>query len=97
MEMNVYIEAKLILPQGYVCVCVCVNVRLVTQSCLSLFDPMDCRLPGSSVHGILKERILEWVAISYFRGSSLSKERICISYVSCIGRRILHHCVTWGR
>ena len=93
MEMNVYIEAKLIFPQGYVRVYV--NVRLVTQSCPSLFDPMDCRLPGSSVHGILKARILEWVAISYFR--SLSKERICISYVSYIGRRILPHCVTWGR
>ena len=36
----------------------------VTQSCLTLFDPMDCSLPGSSVHGIFHARILEWVAIS---------------------------------
>ena len=41
----------------------CVYV-LVTQSCPTLCDPMDCSLPGSSVHGILQTRILEWVAIS---------------------------------
>ena len=35
---------------------------LVTQSCLTLWDPMDCSPPGSSVHGILQARILEWVA-----------------------------------
>ena len=35
---------------------------LVTQSCLTLCDPMDCSPPGCSVHGILQERILEWVA-----------------------------------
>ena len=38
---------------------------LVTQSCLTLCDPTDCSLPGSSVHGILQERMLESVAISY--------------------------------
>ena len=42
----------------------------VTQSCLTLCDPMDCSLPGSSVHGIFQARILEWVAISFSRGSS---------------------------
>ena len=42
----------------------------VAQSCLTLCDPMDCSLPGSSVHGILQVRILEWVAISFSRGSS---------------------------
>ena len=42
----------------------------VAQSCLTLCDPMDYSLPGSSVHGILQARILEWVAISYNRGSS---------------------------
>ena len=40
------------------------------QSCLTLWDPMDCSPPGSSVHGILQARILEWVAISSSRGSS---------------------------
>ena len=43
---------------------------LVAQSCLTLGNPMDCRLPGSSVHGTLQARILEWVAISFSRGSS---------------------------
>ena len=41
-----------------------------TQSCLTLCDPMDCSPAGSSVHGILQARILEWVAISFSRGSS---------------------------
>ena len=43
---------------------------LVTQSCSALWDPMDCSPPGSSVHGILQARILEWVAIPFSRGSS---------------------------
>ena len=42
----------------------------VCQSCPTLCDPMDCSPPGSSVHGILQARILEWVAISFSRGSS---------------------------
>ena len=42
----------------------------VAQSCLTLCNPMDCSLPGSSVHRIFKARILEWVAISSSRGSS---------------------------
>ena len=51
---------------------------LVTQSCLTLYDHMDCSLPGSSVHGILQTRILEWVAISFSnvnfsRGSLVAK------------------------
>ena len=40
---------------------------LVTQSCPTLCDPMDCSLPGSSVHGIRQARILEWVAIPFSR------------------------------
>ena len=43
---------------------------LVAQSCLTLCDPMDCSPPGSSVHGILQARILEWVAIPFSRVSS---------------------------
>ena len=42
----------------------------VAQLCPTLYDPMDCRLPGSSVRGILQARILEWVVISFSRGSS---------------------------
>ena len=39
----------------------------VAQSCLTLHDPMDCSLPGSSVHGIFQARVLEWVEISFSR------------------------------
>ena len=42
---------------------------LVAQSGLTLCNPMDCSTPGSSVHGILQERVLEWVAIPFSRGS----------------------------
>ena len=43
---------------------------LVAHSCLTLCDPIECSPPGSSIHGILQARILEWVAIPYSRGSS---------------------------
>ena len=43
---------------------------LVAQSCSTLCDPIDCCLPGSSVHGILQARILEWIAISFAMGTS---------------------------
>ena len=42
----------------------------VTQSCPTLCDPMDCSPPGSSVHGIIQARVLEWGAISFSRGTS---------------------------
>ena len=48
---------------------------LVTQLCLTLCDPMDCSLPGSSVHGILQARILEWLAIPFSKGSSRPRDR----------------------
>ena len=44
------------------------------QSCPTLCDPMDCSLPSSSVHGNLQARVLEWVAISASRGSSLLRD-----------------------
>ena len=40
------------------------KTRVCVQSCLALCSPMDCNLPGSSVHGIFQIRILEWVAIT---------------------------------
>ena len=52
---------------------------LVARSCLTLWDPMDCRPPGPSVHGILQARILEWVAISFSRGSFWLRDRIQVS------------------
>ena len=57
----------------------------VAQSCPTLFDPMDCSPPDSSIHGILQARVLEWVAISFSRGSSRPRDQ---TQVSCIaGRR----------
>ena len=64
---------------------------LVTQSCLTLRGPMDCSPPGSSVYGILQARILEWVAISSFRGSSQPRDWTHVYSVFCTDRRILHH------
>ena len=66
----------------YICVCVCVFVCVcvclyeseneVAQSCPTLCDPSDCSLPGSSsLHRIFQTRILDWVAISFSRKSSL--------------------------
>ena len=60
------------------------------QLCPALCDPMDYRSPGSSVHGISQARILEWVAISFSRGSSWSRDQSCLFCVSCIGRRTLY-------
>ena len=48
--------------------------REVTQSCLTLRDPMDCSLPGFSVHGILQARTLDWVAISFSKRNYRKKE-----------------------
>ena len=61
-------------------ICCC----LVTKLCLTLCDPMDCSLPGSSVHGIFQARILEWLAISFSRGSSWPRDR---THISCITGR----------
>ena len=61
------------------------------QLCPNLYDPRDCSLPGSSVHGILQAGILKWVAVPSSRGSSWPRDRTLISYVSCIGRWVLYH------
>ena len=63
------------------------HAKLLLQSCPTLCDSMDCSPPGSSVHGILQARVLEWVAISSYRGSSPPRDRICISCGSCITGR----------
>ena len=67
----------------------CVHANSL-QSCPTLCDPMDCSPPGSSVHGILQAR-LKWVAMSSSKGSSQPRDQTRISYVSCIGRRVLYH------
>ena len=55
---------------------------LVSQSCPTLFNPVDCRPPGSSVHGILQRGILEWVAIAFSRGSSRLREGTTVSCIA---------------
>ena len=57
---------------------------LVAQLCPTPCDPKDCSPPGSSVHGILQERILEWIVISFSRGSSQPRDG---TQVSCTAGR----------
>ena len=58
------------------------------QSCPTLCDPIDSSSPGSTVHVISQARILEWVAISFSRGSSQPRDG---THISCIVRQILYH------
>ena len=64
---------------------------LDAQSCLAHCDPIDCTQPASSVPVIFKAKILEWVAISYSRGSSWPRDPTHIPCVSHTGRQILYH------
>ena len=66
------------------CSCCCLAVKLF------FCDPIDCNLPGSSVHGIFQARILEWLAISFSRGSSRPRDQ---TQVSCIAVRLF---TDWG-
>ena len=79
-------------PREIVCLCVCVRTRSVL---LTLCDLLDCSLSSCSVHGSCQAKILEWVAISFSRGSSGPRNRTCVFRVSCTGRQILYHCGTW--
>ena len=65
---------------------------LVIQSCLILFDPMDCSLPGSSSLGIFQAKILEWVAISFSRRSSRPRDQ---TRISCFPGRFFTIWATW--
>ena len=71
-----------------------VNIRQVqgtcAPSCPTLCDRMDCNPPGSAVHGISQARTLEWVAISFSRGSSWPRDWTHISCVFCTGNHILY-------
>ena len=62
----------------------------VVQSCLTLCGPVDCSPPGSSIYGFLQARVLEWVAISFSRGSSRSRDRTPVSRI--VGR----HFTLWA-
>ena len=56
-----------------------IKIEVKLLSCPTLCDPVDCCLPGSSIHGILQAIILEWVAISFSRGSSLHRDQTQVS------------------
>ena len=62
------------------------KVKVKSLSRVWLCDPMDCNLPGSSLHGILQARVLEWGAISFSRGSSRPRDRTQVSLSP--GRRL---------
>ena len=77
-----------------VCVCVCVcdcGLHLTMCLCPTLFDLIDCSPSVSSVHGISQARVLEWIAISSFKGSSRPRDQ---THISSIGRWILYHCTS---
>ena len=61
------------------------------QLCPTLCNPMHCNPPVSSVHGIFQSRILEWVAISFSRGSSQPRDQTRVSCVSSIGSQTLYN------
>ena len=72
--------------------CICLHVCVfVTQSCPTLYNPMKNNPSGSSVHGILQARILEWVAISSSRASSCPRDPTHVSYASCTAGRFFTH------
>ena len=59
----------------YICIQWNIQFSSVAQSCPTLCDPMDCSLPGSSIHGIFQARVLEWAAIQFSSLQSLSRVR----------------------
>ena len=69
----------------------CARVCLVTQSCPTLCNPVDCSPPGSSVHGVSQTRVLEWIVISFSRESSQPRDWTYVSSVSCIAAGFFTH------
>ena len=80
---------------GCICPLDSFSTPSVAELCLTLCFSNDCSPPGSSVHGILQARILEWVAMPSSRGSAQHRDWTRVSCISCIGRQILYHCATW--
>ena len=70
----------------------CVQSLQSLQLCLTPCDPMDCSPPGSSVHGTLQAKTLEWVAMPSCRGPAQPRGQ---SWVSCTADRFLTHLATW--
>ena len=74
------------------CFIILLSACVLAQLCLTLWDPIAYNLLLSSVHGIFQAKVLEWFAIPFSRGSFQPRDQ---THVSCIGRLILYHCVTW--
>ena len=68
----------------------------VTQSCPALCSPADCKLPCSSVHGIFQARVLEWVAISFSRGSSRPRDGKVLEWGAIAFSEIESHCLLYS-
>ena len=83
LEEVFYFSKKLLYKYLFVCV---FNCSVMSDS----LQPYGLYLSDSSVHGIFQARILEWVAISYSRGSFWPRDQI-ISCISCIGKNIFYH------
>ena len=85
-----HIQPKLTLRMVHSWCCTVYKSKVKSLSHVRLCDPTDCSLPGSSIHGIFQARVLEWVAISFSRGSSRPRDRTQISHV--VGR----HFTVWA-
>ena len=90
-ETGIMLRLKVDILQSIYEMYFCPCCRSVAESCPVLCNCMDCSPPGTSIHGIFQTRILEWVAISYSRRSSWSRDQ---THVSCIGRWILYYWAT---
>ena len=66
-----------------ICCCYC----LVAESCQTFWDPIGCISPGPSVHGIFQVRTLEWVAISFSRGSFQTMDQTLVFHITCTAHR----------
>ena len=77
----------------------CISCLVYARSCLTLCHPMVCSLLGFSVHGLFQARILEWVSVSFSRGSSWPRDRTWVCYTCCIVRwiryHLCHHCISY--
>ena len=72
------------------------HTHMLLQSYLTLGNPVDCSLPGSTVHGLLQTRILKWVAMPSSGGSSPPRDWICVSCVFYTGKWVLCHYIHRG-
>ena len=91
IDAYIWIAESLCYPPETIITLLIKYVCVHAQSCLTLWNPMDCSLPGSSVHRVFQARILEWVAIFSSRGSSWPRDWTNVSCIFFIGRRILYH------